>query len=74
MKVQVFIERGADGSFDANMEFIKNVPFGLLGQGKTVSDAIADFYNSYDEIQAMYKNDGKECPALEFDFIHDMPS
>jgi len=74
MKVQVIIERGSDGSFDANMEFIKNVPFGLLGQGKTVSDAIEDFYNSYDEIQAMYKSEGKECPKLEFEFIYDMPS
>jgi len=74
MKVQVIIERGADGSFDANMELINNVPFGLLGQGKTVSDAITDFYNSYNEIQAIYKTDGKECPMLEFDFIYDMPS
>jgi predicted RNase H-like HicB family nuclease len=74
MKVQVIIERGADGTFDANMEFVCNIPFGLLGQGKTVSEAIADFYNSYSEIQTMYKTDGKECPSLEFDFIYDMPS
>ena len=46
MKVQVIIERGADGTFDANMEFINSIPFGLLGQGKTVSEAIDDFYNS----------------------------
>lgn len=74
MKAQVIIERGADGTYDANMEFIKNVPFGLLGQGKTVSEAIDDFYNSYNEIQTMYTAEGKECPALEFEFIYDMPS
>ena len=71
MKVQVIIERGVDDTFDANMEFISNIPFGLLGQGKTVSEAIDDFYNSYDEIKAMYKAEGNECPALEFEFKHD---
>lgn len=74
MKAQVIIERGADSTYDANMEFIKSVPFGLLGQGKTVAEAIADFYNSYGEIQAMYKAEGKECPALVFDFKYDVPS
>lgn len=51
MKAQVIIERGADGTFDANMEYIKDIPFGLLGQGKTVAETIADFYNSYEEMQ-----------------------
>jgi len=74
MKVQVIIERGSDGTFDANMEFVKSIPFGLLGQGKTVSEAIADFYNSYSEMQAMYKAENKECPELEFEFKYDMPS
>jgi len=73
MKVQVIIESGADGTFDANMEFIHNVPFGLLGQGKTVSAAIEDFYNSYGEIKALYQAEGNECPELEFDFKYDMP-
>ena len=74
MKVQVIIERGADGTFDANMEYIDSVPFGLLGQGKTVSAAIDDFYNSYEEIKAMYQAEDNECPALEFEFKYDMPS
>ena len=72
MKVQVIIESGDDGVFDANMEFIDTVPFGLFGQGKTVSDTIDDFYNSYDEIRAMYKAEGNKCPELEFHF--EMPS
>lgn len=74
MKAQVIIERGQDGSFDANLEFIKDVPFGLLGQGKTVAEATADFYNSYNEIREMLKAEGKECPELEFEFKYDIPS
>ena len=74
MKAQVIIERGADGTFDANMEYIKDIPSGLLGQGKTVAETIADFYNSYEEMRAMYQAEGKTCPALDFEFKYDIPS
>lgn len=75
MKAKVIIERGTDGTFDANMEFIKNIPFGLLGQGKTVSATIADFYNSVNEMKALYAEEGKEFPRdLEFEFKYDVPS
>lgn len=74
MKVQVFIERGADGSFDANMELVDEVPFGLLGQGRTVTETIADFHNSYAEIRNIYAREGKACPELEFEFKYDIPS
>jgi len=74
MKARVIIERGSDGTFDANMELIESIPFGLLGQGKTVSETIADFYNSYHEIEAIHKAEGKACHELEFEFKYDMPS
>lgn len=68
MKVNVIVEQGIDGSYDANMEYVESVPFGLLGQGNTPTEAIADFENSYEEIKAMFKVEGKICPVLEFDF------
>ena len=74
MKAQVTIERGADGSFDATMEYLEAVPFGLLGQGKTVAETIADFYNSYKEMQGFYSAEGRECPEIEFEFCYDLPS
>ncbi len=74
MKAKVIIERGIDGTYDATMEFIKSVPFGLLGQGKTVSETMADFNNSYAEMKAYYAEEGKECPELEFEFKYDVPS
>lgn len=68
MKVNVIVEQGIDGSYDANMEYVESVPFGLLGQGNTATEAIADFKNSYEEIKAMFKDEGEPCPVLEFDF------
>lgn len=74
MKAEVIIERGTDGSFDATMEYLEDVPFGLLGQGNTVAETIADFYNSYGEMQSMYAQEQKACPELEFVFKYDIPS
>ena len=45
-----------------------NVPFGALGDGKTVDEAIADFNNSVDEMRAFYAEEGKEFPQIEFEF------
>ena len=73
MKVKVIIE-GTPGSYDANMEYLADVPFGLFGQGKTVRETIADFYNSFDEMRAFYEEESKEFPELEFEFRYDTAS
>ena len=74
MKATAMVERGADGTFGV---FIAsdNVPFGILGDGKTVAEAIADFYNSLQEMRAFYAEEGKKFPEdLEFEFKYDIPS
>ena len=58
--VDVIIERGSDGTFDANMETYSDLEFGLLGQGKTVEEAKADLMNSYNEIKEIFAEQGKE--------------
>ncbi|MDL2221390.1 helix-turn-helix transcriptional regulator [Parabacteroides sp. OttesenSCG-928-N08] len=74
MKINVILERGIDGSYDATLEYHKNVPFGLLGQGKTVAETINDFTNSANEMKAFYAEEGKEFPNLEFVYKYDVPS
>jgi hypothetical protein len=76
MKIDVFIEKGLDGTFDAHFgEQTKGLTFGLLGQGNTVPEAVADFYNSRDEIKEYYKKVGKPFPEnLEFTFKYDTAS
>ncbi len=76
MKIDVFIEKGLDGTFDVHFgEQTKGLTFGLLGQGNTVKEAIDDFYNSRDEIKEYYTETGKSFPAnLEFTFRYDTAS
>jgi len=76
MKIDVFIEKGLDGTFDVHFgEQTKDLTFSLLGQGNTVQEAIGDFYNSRDEIKEYYIETGKPFPEnLEFAFKYDTAS
>ncbi len=73
MKIVAVIERGTDGTFGI---YIANdgVPFGAVGDGKTVVEAIADFKNSLDEMREYYKEEGKEFPDIEIEYKYDAAS
>ncbi|HTN68025.1 MAG: helix-turn-helix transcriptional regulator [Dysgonamonadaceae bacterium] len=75
MKLKAIIVRGNNGTYDVNLEYSNKVTFGLFGQGDRVDEAIADFYNSRDEMQAHYKEIGKKFPDnLDFEFKYDVAS
>jgi len=71
MKVNVIIEKGSDNRYSAYMDYYE-FDFGLSGFGKTAKEAIADFYECYDEEKEMCKKEGKMCPKLEFDIKYDV--
>ena len=66
--VNVIIEQGADGTFDATMEVYPELKFGLLGQGTTVEEAKKDFMNSYEEMKEIYAEEGEDIEELVFNF------
>lgn len=73
MKITAIIERGNDGTYDAYIDSDKdyNIDFGLLGQGKTVQEAIDDFYSGFDEMKEFSSDARKE---YDFVFKYDVPS
>lgn len=73
MKATAVIERGNDGTYGIYIAS-DNVPFGAIGDGATVAEAMADFNNSIDEIREHYAAEGKEFPDLEFEFRYDTAS
>jgi hypothetical protein len=74
IQVKATIERGDNGTYDVTMEYLSQIPFGLLGQGNNVEEAIADFYNSYNEMKSFLVEKGEVYPPLEFHFVYDIPS
>lgn len=72
--VRVFIERGKDGSYSAYMPDDNNLTYGVIGEGNTAAEAIADFNATYEAMKVSYHNRGKEFQEVEFAFSYDLPS
>lgn len=75
MKLKAIIVRGSDGTYDVNLEYSDKISFGLYGTGKSVEEAIADFYTTHDEMKEYYEESDKKFPKkLAFDFKYDVAS
>lgn len=70
-KIKVIVETGKD-LFSCFMVG-KNIGLtGLVGDGKTARKAIDDFRLCYEEEKQYSKEQGREVPNLEFEFIFDI--
>lgn len=73
-KVRVFIERGDDGTFGAYMPDDDGLGWSVIGDGKTITEAMEDFREAYEEMKAYYNETGEAFEEVEFDFSYDVPS
>lgn len=73
--VKAFIEKGNDGTFGIYIDLDENkLTYGIIGEGKTVKEAVEDFYLSYKEMKELYKSENKYFEEVEFLIVYDMPS
>lgn len=72
--VRVFIERGKDGTYGAYMPDDNNLSYGVIGDGATAADAIADFKAAYEDMKSFFKEEGKPFEEVNFAFSYDIPS
>lgn len=72
-KAKVIIERGHDGSFGAYLD-TEDLPYHLIGDGNTAEEAREDFYNSYREMEELFRARGEHFVACEFEFSYDVAS
>jgi predicted RNase H-like HicB family nuclease len=75
METTALIEKGKDGTFGV---FTPDLQHTIIGEGKTVAEAKADFENSIKEIIASYTETGKQIPnelqGVEFVYKYDIAS
>ena len=73
MKTTALIEKGKDGTFGV---FTPDIKATIIGEGKTVAEAKADFENSVRELKEMFP--GEELPGelkgIEFEYKYDTAS
>lgn len=72
--VRVFIERGKDGSYGAYMPDDNNLTYGVIGDGETAAEAIADFKAVYEDMKASFQRNGEDFEEVDFAFSYDVPS
>lgn len=72
-KVTAVIERGGDGRYSIYIEE-KTYPYGIVGMGATVKEAVEDFRSGYDEMKEYVESTGAVFEEAEFSFKYDVPS
>lgn len=75
MKTTALIEKGKDGTFGI---FTPNIDSTIIGEGKTVAQAKADFENSLKEVVEAYAENGDALPnelkGISFEYKYDLAS
>ena len=72
-KTIAIIERGTDGEYSIFIENT-NYPYGIIGTGSTVKEAMDDFYDGYKEMKEYVVSTGEPFVDAEFVFKYDIPS
>lgn len=72
--VKVYIVRESDGTYSSYMDDKANLPYGLVGEGANVKEAIAEWNRAYDDMRALFEEEGREFVEARFSFVYDVPS
>ena len=73
--VKAIIEMGTDGTYGVYIDLEeKRLSYGIIGDGNTVQEAVADFKNSYEEMKEYYAEKDKKFQEVEFEYQYDMAS
>ena len=72
-KTNAIIERGTDGKYSIFIENT-NYPYGIIGTGSTVKEAMDDFNDGYNEMKEYVVSTGESFIESEFVFKYDIPS
>lgn len=72
--VKVYIVRESDGTYSSFMDDKANLPYGLIGEGATVAEAIDEWIRGYNDMRRLFEEEGKEFVEANFSFAYDVPS
>lgn len=72
--VKVYICKESDGTYSCYADEKSNLNYGLLGEGKTVQEAINEWCNMYKAMKDSYEQTGTPFTEAKFEFTYDVPS
>lgn len=74
VQAKVFICRESDGSYSCFADDKAPINYGLIGEGKTVKEAIDEWNAMYAAMKQSYAEDNMPFVEAEFSFTYDVPS
>ncbi|MCQ2609041.1 MAG: DNA-binding protein [Bacteroidales bacterium] len=72
-KVKAHIEIASDGLYSVYIDD-DSLNYGVIGEGKTISEAIDDFYAVYEALKQGFKEEGRIFEEVEFIYVKDVQS
>ncbi len=72
--MKVYVCKELDGSYSCYVDEKSNLPYGLVGEGKTVQEAINEWQMAYADMRLRIAQEGKEFVESNFSFTYDVPS
>lgn len=72
--IKVYIVRESDGTYSSYMDDKNNLPYGLVGEGSTVAEAIDEWNMAYNDMRKLFVEEGREFVEARFSFVYDVPS
>lgn len=74
LKTKAYVTRESDGTYSIFVDEHAPINYGLVGEGSTVEEAIADWNTNYCAMKVFYEKKGKEFVEADFEFVYDVPS
>lgn len=73
-QVKAFIAREKDGTYSIFVDDKAPINYGLVGEGNTVEEAIAEWNRAYEEMKQSYADDNMPFVEAQFSFVYDVAS
>ena len=74
IQVKAFVAREKDGSYSIFVDDKAPINYGLVGEGRSVEEAIADWNGTYQAMKDSYAERGLDFVEAQFSFVYDVPS
>ena len=74
IQVKAYVAREKDGTYSIFVDDDAPINYGLIGEGKTVQEAIDEWNNVYKGMKQSYANKGIPFVEAQFRFVYDLPS
>ena len=72
--VKAYVCRESDGTYSVYADEAAPINYGLVGEGSTVEEAVAEWNAMYEAMKESYARDGMDFKEAKFSFVYDVPS